>query len=363
MIVLVFPRSGSALRWMRTICIGCTIALPLLSLPPFAAQAAAPAAAPVPAASPTFSVTRQSLTELAPVFGTVEGARTLPARARISGTVAQIDVRDGDHVIAGQVLATIADSTLLAQKATLNAEVRGARAKLAEAQLDFNRTQRLVGQGAVSRASFDMARSVLRIAESTLAATLSQRDTIGMKIDQGAVRAPHAGLVLHTPIAAGSVMMPGDVVAELAQAPFRVRLAVPERYTRFVHEGALIRVDGAELGAAPTLFGTIDEIKPSITDGRLIAYATVPHLPNRFVGIRVEAWLPAQEHQAIVVPNNFILTLSGSDYARLRLRDGSVIDVPIQRGAPRPAPAMPNGIEILSGLHAGDVLVLPQAAQ
>ncbi|MGC9269696.1 efflux RND transporter periplasmic adaptor subunit [Acidiphilium sp.] len=359
MTVMPPPGLRSGFRAMRVawIGIGCMTALPLLSPPSFGAGTLAP----TPAA--TFSVTRQSLTELAPVFGTVEGVRTLPARARISGTVAQIDVKDGDHVTADQTLATIADSTLLAQKSTLDAEVKGARAKLAEAQLDFNRTQRLVGQGAVSRASFDQARSVLRVAESALAATLSQRDTIGKQIDQGAVRAPHAGLVIHTPIAAGSVLMPGDVVAELAQAPFRVRLAVPERYTRFVHLGALIRVDGAELGAAPTLFGTIDEIKPGISDGRLIAYASVPNLPDRFVGIRVEAWLPAQEHQAIVVPENFLLTLSGSDYARLRLKDGSIIDVPIQRGAPRPTPAMPNGIEILSGLHTGDILVAPQAAQ
>ncbi|MDD2878083.1 MAG: efflux RND transporter periplasmic adaptor subunit [Acidiphilium sp.] len=350
MIVPLSPTLRPGLRVIRAaiVGLGCALALPLPE-------------SPASAAPPRFTVTRQTLTELAPVFGTVEGVRTLPARARISGTVARIDVKDGDHVTAGQTLATIADSTLLTRQTTLDAQVKGARAQLAEAQLDFSRTQRLVGQGAVSRASFDQARSVLRVAESTLAATLAQRDTITKQIDQGAVRAPHAGLVLHTPIAAGSVLMPGDVVAELAQAPFRVRLAVPERDTRFVHVGALIRVDGAELGAAPTLFGTIDEIKPGISDGRLIAYATVPNLPDRFVGIRVEAWLPAQEHQAIVIPVSFILTLSGSDYARVRQNDGTVIEVPIQRGAARPTPTMPDGIEVLSGLSTGEVLVPPPA--
>ncbi|MGC8531529.1 MAG: efflux RND transporter periplasmic adaptor subunit [Acidiphilium sp.] len=329
---------------------------------PLSAALAASASAPAPAPkTPTlFTVRSQSVTELAPVFGTIEGVRTLPARARIAGTVAQIDVHDGDHVTAGQTIATIADSTLVTQLTTLDAEVKGARAKLAEAQLNFSRTQRLVGQGAVSRASFDQARSALGVAQSALAAALSQRNTIAKQIDQGAVRAPHGGLVLHTPIAAGSVVMPGDVVAQLAQAPFRVRLAVPERYSRFVHPGELIRVNGAELGVARTLFGTINDIKPAITDGRVIAYATVPGLPSHFVGVRVEVSLPAQTHQAIVIPKNFVLTLSGSDYAELRQADGGVIDVPIQRGAARPTPAMPNGIEILSGLHNNDVLVLPK---
>ncbi len=332
-----------------------------ITMPMSAARAAStPTEAPK---TPTLlTVHSQTITELAPVFGTVEGVRTLPARARIAGTVAQIDVHDGDQVAAGQIIATIADSTLVTQLTTLDAEVKGARAKLAEAQLNFSRTQRLVGQGAVSRASFDQARSALGVAQSALAAALSQRNTIAKQIDQGAVRAPHGGLVLHTPIAAGSVVMPGDVVAQLAQAPFRVRLAVPERYSRFVHPGVLIRVNGAELGVARTLFGTINDIKPAITDGRLIAYATVPGLPSHFVGVRVEVSLPAQTHQAIVIPKNFVLTLSGSDYAELRQASGGVIDVPIQRGAARPTPAMPNGVEILSGLHNDDVLVLPKVA-
>jgi RND family efflux transporter MFP subunit len=320
-------------------------------------------AAPVPTTPTLFTVKSQNVTELAPVFGTIEGVRTLPARARISGTVAQIDVHDGDQVTAGQTIATIADSTLVTQLTTLDAEVKGARAKLAEAQLNFTRTQRLVGQGAVSRASFDQARSALGVAQSALAAALSQRNTIAKQIDQGAVRAPHGGLVLHTPIAAGSVVMPGDVVAQLAQAPFRVRLAVPERYSRFVHPGALIRVNGAELGVARTLFGTINDIKPAITDGRLIAYATVPGLPNHFVGERVEVSLPAQTHQAIIIPRNFVLTLAGSDYIKLREANGTVIDVPIQRGSARPTQAMPTGIEILAGLHNNDVLVLPKVTR
>ena len=36
-----------------------------------------------------------------------------------------------------------------------------------------------------------------------------------------------------------------------------------------------------------------------------------------------------------------------------------MIDVPVQRGQPHPTPDMPDGIEILSGLRAGDVLVGP----
>jgi hypothetical protein len=36
-----------------------------------------------------------------------------------------------------------------------------------------------------------------------------------------------------------------------------------------------------------------------------------------------------------------------------------VIDVPVQRGRALPRPDMPDALEILSGLKAGDVLVRP----
>ena len=36
-----------------------------------------------------------------------------------------------------------------------------------------------------------------------------------------------------------------------------------------------------------------------------------------------------------------------------------MIDVPVQRGRQLPRPDMPDALEILSGLKAGDVLVRP----
>lgn len=326
-----------------------------------AAALLASGASPAWAAPKYFTVQRRILTELAPVFGTIQGSRNLQARARIAGTVVSLAVKDGDHVAQGQVLAVVADSTLLSRKAALVAEIAGNRAQLAEAKLAFTRVRSLVAQGAVSRASFDKADSARQQAQSALAARLAERSTIDTQIAQGAVHAPGAGLILHVPVARGSVLLRGDTVAQLAAAPLRVRLAVPERYARFLHRGSVIRADGRQLGASGTLFGKIAEIKPVITNGRMIAYAQVRHLPGYFVGAHVQVWLPAQRHPAIVIPSAFILTLSGSDYARIEQKNDpqAAINVPIQRGGPRPSPAMPNGVEILSGLKAGDVLVQP----
>lgn len=312
------------------------------------------------AATPTiFTVEARMITDLAPVFGTVEGERVLPARARIGGTVTALDVHDGDQVKQDQVLATIVDSTLASRETALTAQIKGGRAQVAQAQIDFDRSKRLVGQGAVSRAEYDRARSALQVAKSTLDARIAQRDTIVKQIAQGAVDAPAAGRVLHVKVSKGSVLMAGDTIAEIAEAPVRVRLEVPERYTRFLHKDALVRISGAQLGLKGTLFGRLTTIKPAVSNGRVTAYATVPDLPDFFVGARVEAWLPAAKHEAIVIPARDIISLSGSDYVKIRRPDGQVIEAPVQRGPAQPSPEMKNGVEIVSGLASGDVVVAP----
>jgi hypothetical protein len=44
---------------------------------------------------------------------------------------------------------------------------------------------------------------------------------------------------------------------------------------------------------------------------------------------------------------------------RLRTPDAGPVAVPVQRGRPLPLPDLPDGVELLSGVAAGDVLVAP----
>ena len=83
-----------------------------------------------------------------------------------------------------------------------------------------------------------------------------------------------------------------------------------------------------------------------------------PDLPDGFVGARIRVWIAAGTRTGLVVPEAFMITRFGLDTVRLR-RDGGLIEVPVQRGQPHPTQQMPDGIEILSGLRAGDVLVRP----
>ena len=291
------------------------------------------------------------------VYATVESANVVPARARIGGTIASIDVKRGDAVEAGQVLATVVDEKIALQLNSLDAQIEGLKAQLDQAKITLSRVERLIASGTASKAQLDNARTAHNVAETGLNARIAERSVIAQQAKEGAVRAPAAGRVLDVPVTAGTVVMSGETVAQIADRSYMLRLRVPERYARFLKAGDPIRVAGSDLGTGVAPIGEITLVYPEIEDGRVVADAKLGGLGDYFVGERVRVWLSAGERQAIVLPAAYVTTRFGVDYVRLKT-DGGAMDVPVQRGR-EPAAADGAQIEILSGLHDGDVLVQP----
>jgi RND family efflux transporter MFP subunit len=294
------------------------------------------------------------------VFATVESPRTVPARARIGGTVAELAVKEGDAVALGQVVATVGDEKLALQLKSLDAQIAGLDAQRAKARTDLARAEELVGRGTIPRIRLDEARTASDVAENVLRARVAERSVIQQQLAEGRVLAPAAGRVLKVPLTTGTVIMPGEPVAEIAERGFVLRLRVPERHARFLKAGDPIRIDVAERGDSEPRFGTIRLVYPQIEDGRVVADAVVEGLGDYFVSERIRVWVSAGERTAFVIPSGLIATRFGVDYVKVLVGAGSTArEVPVQRGRATPRPGLPDGIEILSGLEAGDRLVGP----
>ena len=306
----------------------------------------------------TLTVTQRPIDDEKAVFATVESISVVPARGRIGGTVAQLNVREGDRVTAGQAIATIGDEKLVLQMKSLDAQIEALQAQANQAQIDFTRTEGLVERGILPRVKLDEQRTALNVADNSLRAKTAERAVSNEQLNQGQVLAPADGRVLKRLITLGSVVLAGDPIVTVAQQNFKLRLRVPERHARFLKAGDKVRVDGAELGGEASKWGVIDLVYPQIEEGRVIADATVEGLGEYFVGDRLRVWIASGERPAFVIPADYVKTRFGIDYVQLR-RGDATIDVPVQRGREMPAPDLPNGLEILSGIRPGDELVRP----
>ena len=310
-------------------------------------------------AQETFVVAPKTVADEKAVFATVESASVVPARARIGGTVVELAVKEGDAVKQGQVVAIIGDEKLALQMKSLDAQIAGLEAQFAQAQADLTRGEDLFSRGTIPKTRLDEARTAFNVASNALKARTAERSVIQQQVTEGGVLAPTTGRVLKVPVTTGTVILSGETVATVAEQNFVLRLRVPERHARFLKAGDPVRIDGEELGKSGAQFGTIRLVYPQIEDGRVIADAAVASLGDYFVGERIRVWVSVGERSSFIVPGSFIITRFGIDYARIRNDAKTVNDVPVQRGRALPRPEMPDALEILSGLKAGDVLVQP----
>ena len=306
----------------------------------------------------TLTVALRPVADEKAVFATVESISVVPARGRIGGTVVQLNVREGDPVTRGQAIATIGDDKLALQMKSLDAQIDALQAQASQAQIDFTRIEGLVERGTLPRIRLDEARTALNVADNGLRAKTAERAVVQQQFNEGQVLAPAGGRVLKKLVAVGSVVLPGDAVAMIAQQDFKLRLRVPERHARFLKAGDTIRVDGAEFGDQSSKSGVIDLVYPQIEDGRVIADAIVENLGEYFVGDRLRVWVSGGERMAFVIPSNYVTTRFGIDYVGIRQGDRT-ISAPVQRGRNVVSPDLPNGLEILSGIRPGDQLVQP----
>ena len=57
-----------------------------------------------------------------------------------------------------------------------------------------------------------------------------------------------------------------------------------------------------------------------------------------------------------MIPSSYVTTRFGIDYVQIQQADRT-ISAPVQRGRNLPTRDLPDGLEILSGIHPGDLLV------
>lgn len=320
-------------------------------------EAPPPAAKAAPTAG-RLTVSAQTVADLKPVPATLTTRDMAEARARISGTLVALTIKEGDIVRQGQLIGRVKDDRLGLQTGAFDAQVAAAAAEAARAQADLARTRDLFSHGVYAQARLDQVEAQAKAANANLAAARAQRGASAELGAQGAILAPASGRVLVADVPVGSVVMPGQSVAKITAGPLVVRIELPEGQARTLKIGDTVDLAAEDLRGMAAR-GSITQIYPSITGGQVTADVTAPNLPGDLIGQRVRAAVKIGERQAIIIPRRYVATRFGVDYARLVDTKGAISESPIQTRAG----ATSDTVEVLSGLRLGDVLTPAEAAR
>ncbi|MGB0747726.1 MAG: efflux RND transporter periplasmic adaptor subunit [Magnetospiraceae bacterium] len=320
-------------------------ALAALALPSMAiAQDSTPATGP-------FTVVKSEVEDRKAVFATVETVDVSVARARIGGTVTELTVDEGSAVKAGEQIAKVVDPKLDLERDVLNARIEAIKASQSLAQIDLERTQRLRASGTVSQARLDEAQTNLEVIDRNLRAMNAERELLDERLREGAVFAPADGRVLKVDTAAGQVVLTGEAVATLADETYVLRMQVPERHARFIEAGQMVAIGARGLTTDNTdghSEGKIIKVYPEIDGGRVVADILAQGLGTYFVGERATVFVNTGSRTTILVPPDYLYRRFGLTFVRVQDAGEVVVE---------PGMMHPGGVEILSGLREGDILI------
>jgi membrane fusion protein, multidrug efflux system len=300
----------------------------------------------------TYTVVNRSIQDRKAVVATVESSDVAVARARIGGIIRNLKIDEGSAVKADERLALVRDEKLQLRIAAVDAKIRASKAQEQLAALDLERIRRLRGTGAATQARLDEAETRMSVVRSELAALQAERAVLVQEQADGNVLAPSAGRVLKVHVTEGSVVLPGDKIATITVEAYLLRMMLPERHARFIKQGDTVLVGprGMAIGSQKRREGRVKQVYPELDKGRVVADVEVSGLGDFFVGERVRVYVATGTRQAVIIPATFIRRRAGISFVKLK----SGQEIVVQLGLPEA-----GGIEVLSGLKAGDVIVKP----
>lgn len=344
------------------------LALTLITLWGGLGAAAQAADATPPAGLPTLMVRSQASDTLASHDGVVEAVRQTVVAAQVAGAIVQLDVKAGDRVKAGQVLMRI-DARAAEQAATASeAQAQSARAALQLAGREFERQQQLFKQHYISQAALDQAEAQFKATQAQLNAQLAQAGVARTQSSFNLVRSPYDGVIAELPVSLGDMALPGRALATVYDpSALRVTAHVPQSLAAGLTGSSRWRVEIPGLSPADApLVPTSSQVLPLVDAGshtlqlrlNLPAGLAPSPVPGMFARVLLPGQAPAPgATPALRVPRTAIVR-------RAELTGLYVLDAkgkPLLRQV-RLGAAQGEQVEVLSGLSAGEQLVLDSAA-
>lgn len=140
---------------------------------------------------------------------------------RTGGRIVTRSVDIGDRVNAGQLLATLENTTSQNQLDGAQADYEGAKASAQVAALNVSRMQKLMPPGAIARTQLDNARADWLVARARLKNSESALRNARENLGWTRLIAPQSGMITEVSASAGQVVTGGQSVLTLATGEAR----------------------------------------------------------------------------------------------------------------------------------------------
>jgi RND family efflux transporter MFP subunit len=333
--------------------------------------------------------------------GYVTARRRATVSSKVTGKVLEIFVEEGQSVRQGQVLARLDDSQARAALSLAEAQLAASRksyaedeARLREAELTFERRERLMKEGVVGKAEVDTARAETEAVRARIAYAREQILVAEQQVNvrrtdlaDMVVRAPFSGVAISkdaqpgemiSPVSAGGGFTRTGIGTIVDMSSLEVEVDVNESFINRVKPGMKVesvldaypdwRIPSHVITTVPSAdrqkatvrvrIGFDESVRPGSAAGQAKAQGFDPRiLPD--MGVKVSFLREEEPAKAAVAP----AARFEVPKAAVRSVDGRTIvfvvrDDHLERRAVRTGNEDGDAMEVLSGVTAGERVVI-----
>ncbi|MBA4705282.1 efflux RND transporter periplasmic adaptor subunit [Pseudomonas savastanoi pv. savastanoi] len=328
------------------------------------------AASTAPKEVEAIEVKAESFTVVDELPGRIEPVRVAQVRARVSGIVLTRNFEEGADVKAGAVLFQIDPAPFKAALSKAQGDLARTEATLFETQATVKRYESLVEIEAVSRQTFDTARSALQNAIAAKKSAQADVETARLNLGYATVKAPISGRIGRAMVTEGALVGQGEttllatiqqldpVYADFTQPvadALQMRAAIQEgRLPKGGEDALSLSVDGTDYQSTGTLLFT--DVAVDRTTGQVSLRARFANpkgvlLPGMYVRVRTPQRVDAN---AILVPQRAVQRSSDGAARVIVIAQGGTVEVrPVKTGA-----MQDSRWQITEGLKAGEQVVV-----
>ena len=308
------------------------------------------------AATDISAVRRGAVEEAVPITGNLQPLERVEVRARLEGELETVNVREGDRVRPGQVLANFESGQQQSLFESARAEVTAANTEVSTAQWNLDQTRELFKEGAVPERDVKAGEQQVASARARLAAAESRLRTSSQALNDTRVVAPAAAVVERRLASTGEHVNRGASLFTLVRTEsLEMTGAVPARVGNRVVPGQNVRfnADGR------TFTGRVARVSPTINEASrsISVYIQIPNADGSLKGgtFANGRIISKTSESVLIVPVNAIRQEANTGTPYVYRIDGEDIERrPIQLGIVDEA----SGIaEVTQGLTEGDRIV------
>ena len=274
------------------------------------------------------------------VTGSISPNESVELKSETSGRIDAIYFREGSRVKKGDLLVSINDDELVAQRERLQYQQK----LLSESEY---RQSQLLAREAISQEEYDVALTELKTAGADIKLVEAQ-------LDKTKIRAPFSGIIGLRYVSEGSYITPTQPIASLySNDPAKVDFSIPGKYSNRVRVDDEIRfiTDALDEYKAGRIYAIEPQVDPNTRTLKMRAVSSNKNnllLPGQFA--RIELVFSSYDN-AIMIPTEAVIPELGGHKVYIK-NSGKAATRKIEIGL-----RTEREVEVISGLMPSDTLI------